>query len=600
MKTTLTTPGLVIFILGVSSLTFAQGTQLQAPVLDFADMVEFPAGSFKMGFPQTAASPYGDVWFVDQLPQHDVNLPDFRLDKQEVTVKEFALFLTNGGASHHHENQPIERVRDGFLPVKGSDNQPMRQVTWQAAADYCSWAGKRLPTEAEWERAAAGMETREYPWGQTGAGCQFGNYFAHDFCHTGPVDVGSHPGGRTPEGIDDMGGNVAEWTADWYGPYTAEGKTSPKGPATGKYRVVRGGGFLDFFYSLRTRARVAAPPTGRSENIGFRCAWSDEVQSTLVRGPLTLPDDAGRQASPFPYAQPFTRPEVLISGLQKPGAMVALKNRWFLAEAGTGRVLQIDPQSMAMKPVIDGLSEVIRLATDGNHLFVADNGSGRILRLAPDGSPEVVATGENGPGVIAGDAGEVYWAAGAALRVVRRAGGPVEQLATGVNSVSDLDLTSSHLYITSTTAPNNTEPRIVRISRRGGFLQKIADAKTWGTNQGRPLQVTQILVDEAAGKIFVGLVQIPFSNATRICELPSLLGGSMKCLTHSPIRVVQMVQNGGFLYWLSGNTIARLDRGGNQPYENRAIWVQAAGFLVDDRQVVWADSLTGQLRRVLH
>lgn len=74
----------------------------------------------------------------------------------------------------------------------------------------------------------------------------------------------------------------------------------------------------------------------------------------------------------------------------------------------------------------------------------------------------------------------------------------------------------------------------------------------------------------------------------------------MKCLTHSPIRVVQMVQNGGFLYWLSGNTIARLDRGGNQPYENRAIWVQATGFLVDDRQVVWADSLTGQLRRVLH
>ncbi|MFN7134124.1 MAG: formylglycine-generating enzyme family protein, partial [Myxococcales bacterium] len=140
-----------------------------APPLELSTMAAYPASRFAMGTVLEKPSPYGDGWFVDETPAHEVTLPAFYLDRHEVTVEAFARFLTHaGGALHHHPDQPIEQVRGGYLPRAGSGLQPMRQVTWTAAAHYCAWAGKRLPTEAEWERAASGASGRPYPWGDDG------------------------------------------------------------------------------------------------------------------------------------------------------------------------------------------------------------------------------------------------------------------------------------------------------------------------------------------------------------------------------------------------------------------------------------------------
>ena len=241
-----------LMVLGLAASAEAASKRPQAPEVDLDAMPSFAASTFRMGVEALPVGSYGDAWFIDQQPAHDVSLGAFRLDRREVTVADFALFLSYaGGEAHFRPDQPIERVSGGYLPQAGHEHEPARHVTWSAARDYCLWAGKRLPTEAEWERAAAGLEGRTYPWGEEGAGCWIAVCFTgNTFCADGPLDVGSRPAGASPEGVLDLAGNVAEWVADRYGPYPAEPQQDPTGPAEGALRVVRGGGFLDSGVSL--------------------------------------------------------------------------------------------------------------------------------------------------------------------------------------------------------------------------------------------------------------------------------------------------------------------------------------------------------------
>jgi formylglycine-generating enzyme required for sulfatase activity len=147
-------------------------------------------------------------------------------------------------------------------------------VSWYEADAYCAWLGARserrvsLPTEAQWEYAARGEAGRKYPWGDEEPSAHHANFMMH----VGePTPVGIYPLGATPQGVQDLSGNVWEWCVDWYGPYGAGEQTDPNGPRQGTYRVLRGGGFSNDPVFCRAAFRYYGVPGGGSDVVGFRC-----------------------------------------------------------------------------------------------------------------------------------------------------------------------------------------------------------------------------------------------------------------------------------------------------------------------------------------
>jgi len=236
-----------------------------------------PAGTFQMGgLDSTAAD--------NEKPVHKVTMHAFWMDKFEVTNAMYALCL-KAGACNPPQYLKSE-TRTSYFNNPDFNDYPVVEVTWADAETYCKWAGRRLPSEAEWERAARGDTINTYPWGEQRPDATYTN-FSYQSGDT--VRVGSYPAGASPFGIMDMAGNVAEWTNDYYdGNYYANGPaTNPTGPqARSNYfaRVVRGGTFADSARSIRVslRAQVvgsnlqadpgsAAYAGDFSPRIGFRC-----------------------------------------------------------------------------------------------------------------------------------------------------------------------------------------------------------------------------------------------------------------------------------------------------------------------------------------
>ncbi|MBI5393922.1 MAG: SUMF1/EgtB/PvdO family nonheme iron enzyme [Verrucomicrobia bacterium] len=208
-----------------------------------------------------------------------VRVRSFYMDQREVTTAQFCEFLNAGNAKHWNEKQEIGK-RDGrFAPQAGKERWPMRLVTWAEASAYAAWAGKRLPTEAEWEWAAAGKERRKFPWGNepiTPQRANFGGHVGH------PEPVGSHPDGKTPDGLCDLSGNVAEWCGDWFDPgyYAKAPVDDPPGPAEGvvlpgqkqRRHVRRGGCYAMEPADQESAARGSSVEDYRVGCVGFRCA----------------------------------------------------------------------------------------------------------------------------------------------------------------------------------------------------------------------------------------------------------------------------------------------------------------------------------------
>lgn len=260
-----------------------------------------PAGEFLMGTPEAGGG------LSDERPQRKIFLNAYWIDLHEVTNRDYLRFIeATGHPAPAHEQAALTLWEEG-RPFPGSDEHPVVNVSWNEAVAYCRWAGTRLPTEAEWEKAARGTDGRRYPWGNewdltlansasfwAGRTVEFrggqewqafwvkgeGARIAEREGLNGEVltlPVGRFSKGKSPYGLVDMAGNVSEWVADFYNPYYyLQGPLSdPPGPAPTILKTIRGGSWLKPTISLRTSDRDFGQPDSRLTGVGFRCARDD-------------------------------------------------------------------------------------------------------------------------------------------------------------------------------------------------------------------------------------------------------------------------------------------------------------------------------------
>jgi formylglycine-generating enzyme required for sulfatase activity len=239
-------------------------------------MVWIPPGPFTMGSDEkdirgrSVDLGLTKPWFQDEAPAHRVKLPGFYLDRHEVTNQDYGAYIRASQAQ-----SPLS-WKDGVYP-SGMDRYPVTDVTWYQADAFCSWMGKRLPTEAEWEKAARGSRKLRYPWGN-----EFDSGKAN-LLSDGLRPVGSFPQGASPYRVEDLVGNVWEWTADWYQPYT--GNTVPSEKYGQRYKVIRGKSWTRGFghqtpaeareitaHEARASYRLYFDPIFSFGDLGFRCA----------------------------------------------------------------------------------------------------------------------------------------------------------------------------------------------------------------------------------------------------------------------------------------------------------------------------------------
>lgn len=283
----------LLFFLLFSSKCYAETLKSLPETIQGSDSLEMilvPAGEFLMGS-------FGDNYPVDERPRHKVFLNSYYIDRYEVNNELFVKFLNSVVGPKDTEERKkwivirsdlddpaktswfpaeIEYRQGRYFSYRGFKEYPVITVSWYAAAEYCKWVGERLPTEAEWEKAArGGLEGKDYPWGNQMPNRESGLVFSRrwtDNSLSSPIqEVKKYPANGF--GLYGMAGNVQEWCSDWYASsyYRESAGKNPLGPSTGQKKVQRGGSWASPAVGIRAAVRWSSLPSSNSTSSGFRC-----------------------------------------------------------------------------------------------------------------------------------------------------------------------------------------------------------------------------------------------------------------------------------------------------------------------------------------
>lgn len=256
----------VVMLVGLSPLS--QAAEEPSSATPPEGMVLIPAGAYEMGsrkslleLDPTSIFQHDRHMLGPEDPAHEVILDGFFIDRHETTNAEYRKYIEKTGA------RTPRYMKDAEF---NQPSQPVVGIDWKEAEEYCRWRGKRLPTEAEWEKAGRGQAPVKYPWGNEPPDETRLNFNGN---HGKTQPVGSFENGKSAYGVYDLSGNVAEWVADWHFPeyYLFSPKENPPGPEKGTYKVIRGGNWRSNGEDVRLTYRNATTPKIRNNGIGFRC-----------------------------------------------------------------------------------------------------------------------------------------------------------------------------------------------------------------------------------------------------------------------------------------------------------------------------------------
>jgi formylglycine-generating enzyme required for sulfatase activity/poly(3-hydroxybutyrate) depolymerase len=550
--------------------------EVHAPALDADPMVNLVEAEIEMGTSvDNMVNRYGDGWYVNEQPSHTKQVASFYLDALEVTTRAYAEFVQYGcGGGCLDPRMPIQ-INEGAVTVQTDRaQQPISFVSRHEASMFCAWRGKRLPTEAEFERAAMSGLDSPWPWTMEGGPkCAHTNFsYEGGRCSNDTYPTGARPSHVTAEGIFDLAGNVAEWVSDDFQSYPDSTTTLPSNVPLG---IVRGGSYLTPRSFLKPKARLPISMRARASDIGFRCA-RDEATLTpdgVIRGELPVIETYEGESN--------VEDAVYGRGLEQPRSLIVLgETVWVSTKTG---VFVLDGTT---EPRLIGDGLVQKWLTDGMAIWGLNLDDGRLCEFTADASDSCLILEGAVDATVA--TGKVYWTDGNSVFVVEQE--QSEMVLTGRVGIHTLRIVNDTFWLGEVTPEGSVFSRVPMSSSMEEPAVLLGPERI-----PSPLMIANMTPgDGDVIWLTVGFAeQWPYSGL--LCRLDPV-ASRFSCVTHTPPKSQGLNLLDGNVVWMHQFGIATYS--GMPPYKNVMTGLSPGGVFIDADSVWVSDVFRGQVVRL--